>query len=206
MGALIKTALAFVAPWASAALAVLESVWAYIKRPPGSYIAFGFAALVALWIFGRVGYSRGESATQAACDKTISAMVESGHATVATDIAARHEPTVTANTDDAYRAGYLDGLRAATPKEVIRYVPTKIADACVPNGIVKLLDASGLAIADPDSLPGAADEPNEACSGVSVSQAVTLLRGALLDRADFASRLENARQWADAQVALNEAL
>ena len=66
----------FLAPWASAALAVIETVataiWRFIRQPPGSYVALALAVALAWVASGQLGYHRGrvicEATHQAAAD------------------------------------------------------------------------------------------------------------------------------------------
>lgn len=53
-------------------------------------------------------------------------------------------------------------------KEITRYVPQQIAVACVPVGVVRLLDGAAIGV-DPAQLPDPAAQPDDACSTVTTA-------------------------------------
>ena len=112
--------------------------------------------------------------------------------------------TAAANKAQAFNEGKSQAVTVTIIQKVPVYVQKSVLDSCLDNSIVKLLDAAGTGQANPDALPGAATEPNDACSGVSVRQGLPLLIQALGERKAFADRLVNAGTWATSQRAQNE--
>lgn len=85
-------------------------------------------------------------------------------------------------------------------KVPVYVTPKSDADCVLPNGFIKLLDAAGLS-ADPDTLPGAAGEPNDSASGLRLSQAAALLAENLGNAALERQELIEWQAWARAQEA-----
>jgi hypothetical protein len=56
----------FLKPAAVLIRAVLSTVWAFIRQPPGSYIALIGAVVLAWWWSGSIGYDRGKGDCKAA--------------------------------------------------------------------------------------------------------------------------------------------
>lgn len=98
-----------------------------------------------------------------------------------------------------------DATKANIGKATI-YVPAKAdADCVLSNGFVRLLDAAGLA-SDPDAIPGASGEPNDAASGLRLSQATALLAANLGNAAKTRKQVTDWQAWANAQLAQNAAV
>lgn len=99
----------------------------------------------------------------------------------------------------------IDDATKANIERVTIYVPAKADFDCIlPNGFIKLLDAAGLA-SDPDAIPGAAGEPNDAPSGLRLSQATALLAANLGNAAKTRKQVMDWQAWANAQLAQNAA-
>jgi len=80
------------------------------------------------------------------------------------------------------------------------HITPKQDRACVlPNSFVSVLDATVLGTT-PDQLPGHAGEPDDAPSGVTLSQATALLTATLGDYAAVRARITNARDDWNEQV------
>lgn len=100
-------------------------------------------------------------------------------------------------TTDANHANEVDQARiAANTGEVIRYVtryvtPKNDAACVLNNGFVKLLD-SAITGTPPDQLPGSSGEPDDAPSGLTLSQASALLAQTGGDYAGTRARIPNA--------------
>ena len=77
--------------------------------------------------------------------------------------------------------------------------PKQDAACTLPNSFVSVLDATVLGTT-PDQLPGHAGEPDDAPSGVTLSQATALLTQWVGDYASVRTRITNARDDWDAQV------
>lgn len=89
------------------------------------------------------------------------------------------------------------------PQRIPVYVTRKSDTGCIlPNGFAKLLDGYALGI-EPDALPGAASEPNDAPSGLSLSQASALLATNLGTLKLARDKLKEWNEWAAKQGAAN---
>jgi hypothetical protein len=78
--------------WALAAIAggrkFLAALWAFVTKPPGSYIALVMLIGLAWWWSGEIGHNRGEKQGRADC--------EAAHTAAATKEVTRQEKAVTA--------------------------------------------------------------------------------------------------------------
>jgi|GEM_PF-1761999 len=208
---LLELAFSVVAPGLSSAwsiaLTVFSAVWNFVKRPPGSYIALVLLILLAWRWSGERGYDSGVADTKAGDARMWVQRVDAAKAAGREDGELRAANTRRADLEYAFEqgrtAGAAQSLQSLINQKGAIYVPKIVTADCVPYGLIKLLDAAGLGIADPQSLPGAAGEPDEACSTLSLHDAVSLLKDALVERKDFADRLNNASGWANDQRTQN---
>jgi len=101
------------------------------------------------------------------------------------------------DTDNANKQANINQNTGEIVRYVTKYIPAKADAACVlPNGFVRVLDAALTGVA-PADLPGSAAEPDDAPSGLTLSQASTLLAQSLGDYAATRARILNAADdWA----------
>lgn len=174
---------------------LLSGVWGYVAATAlsASIAAFG-AYQVTAW----------------AKDETINSMkladaqaVNAAYQKGAADKEARDNISYNLGVASAKAQQAIDDATKANIERVTIYVPAKAdADCVLPNGFVKLLDAAGLA-GDPDGLPGAAGEPNDAPSGLRLSQATALPAANLGNGAKARKQVIDWQAWANAQLAQN---
>lgn len=88
-------------------------------------------------------------------------------------------------------------------KKASTYVPKEIATACVPVGLVELLDAAGTGATLPE-IDESARKSLSTCSGIPVSQAADTLVYDLGLIPVLSARIENARRaWEEQQMIVN---
>lgn len=121
-----------------------------------------------------------------------------------TDQSQRDQITELHNELEAKSQAALETNTRTIIERVPTYVTAKADAACVlPNGFVRLLDAAGTGT-DPDILPGASSEPDDAPSGIPLSQATALLAENLGNFAKTRQQLIDAEAWAAEQRAKNQ--
>ncbi len=78
-----------------------SAVWSFVSRPPGTYIALALAALLAVWIYGRHEYDRGQADCQAAHAQAVQKLAQVQTKQIAVAVADSDKATTAHATEDA---------------------------------------------------------------------------------------------------------